>query len=422
MKNKKRKIKKKTIVILLIIILLAVGAYFVTNKVIEEVYGASKYLKIELNGDKEVVLKYNSEYQDLGAKAFYKDIDITKDIKIDNNLDLTKVGEYFYTYKIKYKNKDKEIKRVIKVIDDDKPSIKLKGREELSMVIGNKYKEYGASANDLYDGDLTDKIEIDTSSLDTNTIGKYKVKYLIKDSSGNENELYRTVNVVAKPPANQKIPVLNYHFFYKNKSEGCNQTICLQVDKFKEQLKYMKDNGFYDVTMDEFIDWMYGEIELPAKSVLITVDDGWYGTGKSNGNHLIPALEEYKTYATIFIASGWYAVSDYASDYLNVQSHTHKIHVEDKNCKYRSKVNCISYEELMADLTASVNTIGSKDAFCFPYYEYTDMSLKAVKDIGFKVAFVGEWRKASRNDNKYKIPRFPIYDSTSLSYFKSLIN
>lgn len=386
------------------------------------IYGIGKHLKIELKGDKEITLKYNSEYQDLGAVAKYKDKDISKDIMINNNLDLSKVGEYSYTYKIKYKSLTKEVKRTIKVIDDDKPSLKLNGRKELSMVIGNKYKDYGATASDLYDGDITNNIVVDSSGLDTNKIGSYQVKYVVKDSSGNENELYRKVNVVEKPPANQKVPVLNYHFFYKDKSENCNQEICLHVDKFKEQLKYLKDNGFYTLTMQEFVDWMYGEIDLPKKSVLITVDDGNFGTSINNGNHLIPALEEYKAYATIFIVSGWYAKYEYPSDYLDVQSHTHKLHVEGKNCSYRSKVNCVSYEELLEDLKKSIASVDNANSFCFPYYEFSNTSLKAVKDAGFKVAFIGGWRKASRSDDKYKIPRFPIQKTTSLETFKGIVN
>ena len=75
--------------------------------------------------------------------------------------------------------------------------------------------------------------------------------------------------------------------------ETCNEGICLDVSKFREHLKYLKDSGYKTLTMYEFMRWMYGEIELPAKSVLITVDDGAMGTGKHNGNKLIPILEEY---------------------------------------------------------------------------------------------------------------------------------
>ena len=419
----KRKIKKKTVIILLLILLLLIGiSYFAIKAYISEVYGERKYLKISLNGDKEVVLKYNSEYQDLGAVAHYKDKDITKDIKVNNDLDLEHIGTYSYTYKIKYKSQVREIKRIIKVVDDEKPTIKLKGREELSMVVGNKYKEYGAVANDLYEGDLTDKIEVDTSGLDVNTIGSYNVKYTIMDSSGNKEEINRKVNVVAKPSSNQKIAVLNYHFFYDNYNEGCHESICLRMDRFREQLDYLKNNGFYTLTTEEFVDWMYGEIELPQKSVLLTIDDGAFGTSKVRGNYLIPALEEYKMYGTLFLITGWWDIENYRSDYLDVQSHTHDLHYEQKNCGHRSKVNCVSYDALLKDLKASIDVVKNTNSFCFPFYEYTASSIKAVKEAGFKVAFVGEYRKASRNDDKYKIPRFPIYDSTSLSSFKSMVN
>lgn len=421
--NRKKRIKKKTLIILLLVVLvLGIIAYFFIKSYISNVYGERKHLKISLNGDKEIILKYNSEYQDLGATAHYKDIDITKDIKVNNDLDLEHIGTYFYTYKIKYKSQVREIKRIIKVVDDEKPSIKLNGREELSMVIGNKYKEYGASAYDSYEGDLSDKIVVETNALDVNTIGSYNVKYTVKDSSGNETEIYRKVNVVEKPSSNQKIAVLNYHFFYDNYNEGCHESICLRMDRFREQLDYLKNNGFYTLTTEEFVDWMYGEIDLPQKSVLLTIDDGAFGTSKVRGNYLMPALEEYKMYATLFLITGWWDIENYRSDYLDVQSHTHDLHYEQKNCGHRSKVNCVSYEELLNDLKASINVVKNTNSFCFPFYEYTATSIKAVKEAGFKVAFVGEYRKASRSDDKYKIPRFPIYDSTSLSSFKSMVN
>ena len=421
MNNRKRKIKKKSFVILIIFLLLIIGSFFAIKSFFNN-NSIDKNLKIELKGDEEIVLKYNDDYQDLGAVARYKDKDISNNIKVINNVDLSHVGKYSYTYKITYEGHTKEVKRTIKVIDDDKPVIKLMGREDLSIVVGNKYIEYGARANDLYDGDISSKVEIDTSSLDINKTGNYKIKYLIKDSNGNESSTYRNVNVVDKPSTNQKIPVLNYHFFYKNESEKCNQDICLSVDKFREQLDYLKNNGFYTLTIQEFVDWIYGEIDLPSKSVLITVDDGGYGTSKINGNHLIPILEEYKMYATLFLVSGWWGGDNYQSDYLEIQSHTHTLHVEGKGCSYRSKVNCISYDELLKDLKASIESIGSANAFCFPYYEYSNTSLKAVKDAGFKTAFVGGWSKASRSNDKYKIPRYPIQRNISFATFKSIVN
>ena len=421
-KKKKRKLKKKPIIILFVIIgiiVLSIAGFFIAQYVLKEINGESKYLKLELKGESEVVIKYNDEYEDPGAVASYKKEDLTKEIDINNNLDTKKVGEYTYTYKIKYKKQVKEIKRTIKVVDEDKPSLKLNGREEMSMVAGTQYKEYGAVASDLYDGDLTDKIEVDTSLLNTNAVGTYDVKYKVTDSSNNTTELVRKVTVAEK--AATKIAVLNYHFFYTPEGEKCNESLCLRMDRFRQQLDYLRDNGFYTLTIQEFVAWMYGEIELPEKSVLLTVDDGASGTSKIRGNYLIPALEEYKMYATLFLITGWWDIENYRSDYLNVQSHTHDLHYEAK-CGHRSKVNCVSYDDLINDLKASIDVVKDTTSFCFPFYDYTATSIKAVKEVGFKAAFIGGFRKATRNDDKYKIPRYVIYDSTSLSTFKSYVN
>ena len=53
--------------------------------------------------------------------------------------------------------------------------------------------------------------------------------------------------------------------------------------------------------MREYVDWIYGRIELPKKSVLLTIDDGAMGTGKHNGNKLNPLLEKYQINATLFL-------------------------------------------------------------------------------------------------------------------------
>lgn len=146
----------------------------------------------------------------------------------------------------------------------------------------------------------------------------------------------------------QKIPVLNYHFFYDPAlGESCNENICLEVSVFRQQLDYLKNNGYKTLTMDEFTKWMYGQIELPAKSVLITIDDGAMGTGNHNGNKLIPILEEYNMHATLFLISGWWDVNNYRSKNLDIQSHTYDMH-QYGNCG-KGQVVCATKEELVND-------------------------------------------------------------------------
>lgn len=221
------------------------------------------------------------------------------------------------------------------------------------------------------------------------------------------------------------IAVLNYHFFYDSSlGEYCGEGNCMDTKDFEKELYYLKVNGWKTLTMDEFIKWMYGEIELPNKSVLLTVDDGAMGTGIDNGNKLMPLLEKYDLHATLFLISGWHKYQNYISPNLDVESHTYNMHSGgacDSEAR-GSKLLCSSREEIKEDLTISKNEIGTNNAFCYPMYVYNDKVISVLKEMGYKVAFTGGDYKASRDDDKYKIPRYHIYDSTTLDEFIDMIN
>ena len=255
---------------------------------------------------------------------------------------------------------------------------------------------------------------------DKNSINRYALK-----SYSNDDNVIRMANgedVYEAPPvinSNQGIAVLNYHFFYSD-GEGCNEAICLNTNKFREQLQYLKDNNFKTLTMEEFTKWMYGEIDLPEKSVLLTIDDGAMGTGKHNGNKLIPLLEEYKMHATLFLITGWWKKENYISEYLDIQSHTHDMH-QYGSCG-RGQINCATYEEALQDLKNSLTVADNNNSFCFPFYMTSETSLRAVKDAGFKIAFVGGNTKARRTNNKWLIPRYPIQSDITLNQFINIVN
>ena len=251
-------------------------------------------------------------------------------------------------------------------------------------------------------------------------------KYQIKSYTTEENfiKMVNGEEVLESDPTqpnNQAIAVLNYHFFYDpNQGETCNEGICLTTDKFRAHLQYLKDAGYKTLTMNEFMRWMYGEIELPEKSVLITIDDGAMGTGAHNGNKLIPLLEEFDMHATLFLITGWWDISNYQSPNLDIQSHTNDMH-QYGDCG-RGQLVCYGYDKAKADLEQSVAIIGNTDSFCYPFYSYSDTAIQAVKDVGFKIAFAGGNRKATRNSNKWLIPRYPIHANITLDQFKSMVD
>ena len=289
-------------------------------------------------------------------------------------------------------------------------------RDKAMMISVKEENDFVKRVNEATKSFISTIDNSNSKNVKTHEIKSYTtVDNLLKMANGED--------VSENPPVinNQGIAVLNYHFFYDSTiGESCNETICLDTVMFRQHLDYLKENNYKTVTMNEFKRWMYGEIELPEKSVLITVDDGALGTGKHNGNKLIPLLEEYKMHATLFLIAGWWDIENYRSPYLDIQSHTFDMH-QYGSCG-NGQINCATYEEAKADLNKSLEIIKNNDSFCFPFYYYSDTSLKAVKDAGFKLAFVGGMRKATRNSNKYLIPRYPIHSTHTFKEFVSMVS
>ena len=214
------------------------------------------------------------------------------------------------------------------------------------------------------------------------------------------------------------IAVLNYHFLFdSSKGETCYPSICLEEKEFRKQLQYLHDNGFKTITMEEFRAWMYGEIELPKKTVLLTFDDGYVG-------NLIPIMEEFDMQATIFSVTAWHDKEKFMSDNISIESHGHDIHHEGfcKGVNRGAKALCISREELLQDLRTSIERLDSNIAFCYPFWVVNNYLKEVVTEAGFQLGFGVGYNKATRKSDKYNIPRYVIYNRTSFNEFIGMVN
>ena len=192
-KNKSKKIRKSVLfiglIIIIVVVLLIINPFGKKSK--------NNLLIIELKGKDKITLEYGKEYQDEGATATYGETDLTSQIKVDTNINLKKLGTYYYKYSIEYNNKKTEKKREISIVDKTKPKITLNGSDSITVYIGSKYTEKGAKATDNYDGDLTKKIKT-AGSVNTKKKGTYTITYSVSDSSKNESSISRKVYVKEK--------------------------------------------------------------------------------------------------------------------------------------------------------------------------------------------------------------------------------
>lgn len=232
---------------------------------------------------------------------------------------------------------------------------------------------------------------------------------------------------------NPKIPVLCYHNIAtqnekENYPEESDWTIT--TDNFKEHLDYLKNNNYKTLTMDEFYNWKIGNLNLPYKSVLITFDDGFL----SNYEYAFKLLKEYNMNATVFVVGSFidnsttnewngniktYMTKDILenlkNEYPNIEIYSHSY-----NLHYQGAINQ-NKDVLMQDIKDFNNFYPNNDILCYPFGQYNDNIENCLKESNYKMAFrygpnKKDYKKASRNDNIYEIPRLNV--SHGMSVFK----
>ena len=93
------------------------------------------------------------------------------------------------------------------------PEITILGSSTVSLMVGDRYVDDGATANDDLDGDISDQI-VAENSVNTSGAGTYSVVYSVTDMAGNSASATRTVVVRARPPPVQSSGggAMDYYF------------------------------------------------------------------------------------------------------------------------------------------------------------------------------------------------------------------
>ena len=167
--------KKKYVISIIAIILLLIG-------IIILFFWPPKF---ELKNGENITLKYGQKYKEPGYKVTRFGKDYTKKVKVKNKINKNKLGTYEVIYEVKIAGINFKQIRKVKISDNEKPKITLKGDKKVSICPHAEYKEEGYSATDNYDGDLTKKVKI--------TKKDNIITYFVKDTAGNTTKVKRTI-------------------------------------------------------------------------------------------------------------------------------------------------------------------------------------------------------------------------------------
>jgi len=83
----------------------------------------------------------------------------------------------------------------VTVVDTEVPVLNLNGANTINLELNQTYQELGATALDNVDGNITSQIII-SNNVNTAFAGTYQVIYSVTDTSGNQSNITRNVEVV----------------------------------------------------------------------------------------------------------------------------------------------------------------------------------------------------------------------------------
>lgn len=185
------------------------------------------------------------------------------------------------------------------------------------------------------------------------------------------------------------IPILIYHSVrpYYPGITNLVKEYTVPPDIFDNQMKYLADNGFTVVTFDDVWAYFQNGTPLPAKPVMITLDDGW----ENQYVYAYPILKKYTYTGIFFIYPGaigakhflkWPEVKEMVGAGMVIADHT-QTHPE----LPRIDEPALLKKEIAGSKGIIEKEIGrAVTDFAYPFGEYNDRAIQAVKDAGYRSA------------------------------------
>ncbi|CDG19324.1 Putative xylanase/chitin deacetylase [Xenorhabdus doucetiae] len=232
------------------------------------------------------------------------------------------------------------------------------------------------------------------------------------------------------------IPLLTYHHILNDNKHFLHTSTTTSLTAFREQMAYLKRAGYTTISLYELEGYLNGYINLPAKVVGLTFDDGL----KSVYRYAYPILQENGQKATLFIISSrikrhpqkWnpdslqflslpelYAMQDV----FDFQSHTHFLHRLGKN--KQPILLKRSYHTILYDFARSRRALSQFNPHVFylsyPFGGYNPKAIKAAEQAGFHLAVTTVQGKVKLGDNPFSLKRLYILRTDPIEKMAKMI-
>lgn len=229
--------------------------------------------------------------------------------------------------------------------------------------------------------------------------------------------------------AERKVPVLCYHRF----GPEAVDSMMIKNSAFSEQMEWLKAHGYSVISLDTAMGYVNGKVKtIPAKSVVITVDDGH----KSVYSDMAPMVKKYKIPVTLFIYPSAISNAKYAMNWeqlrelettklFRVESHTYW------HPNFKKEKKKLSPEEYAAFVDKQLGGAKKKleermgheiKYLAWVFGIYDEGLLVDAKKMGYAAAFTIDRQHASSGDPMMALGRYMVVSKHTVKDFERMVD
>lgn len=255
--------------------------------------------------------------------------------------------------------------------------------------------------------------------------------------------------VPSATPVPTVAPVINKNavaiaLCYHNIDDKGSKALTTSVAEFEKQMQALKDNGFSVIGMQDFLAWRRGEKNIPAKSAIISLDDGWISVYENAW----PVLKKFGYPFTLFIyldyvntggkSLTWEQLAEMRDAGVDIQCHTFShgdlrsplrkgsvdkrtMAIIENDIKTRGVDGWMRKEIIEAKLVLE-KQLGIKcNVFAYPFGNFNQKARDLVKEAGYEAAFTVYGRQLHYSAPAFdQLGRYAV-DSTQPKNFESAL-
>ncbi len=234
----------------------------------------------------------------------------------------------------------------------------------------------------------------------------------------------------AKPEGNpHRIKILLYHRIVNDERLSQTHWHSVHLREFRRQLEFLDRWGFTPITLNDYRLFTEGKLNLPARPVIITFDDGYSDTY----TYAFPLLQEYGMKATVFVLGDRRIKSNYwdsRTGFPEVSLMQERQIVEMREAGFEigahsmthAKLTLIPEDKAWEEISRSrilLEILLNEPvlSFSYPYGALNGMTKRMTEHAGYRIACGVYSGPAVFGKDPFEIRRTSILNNTSLSGF-----